>query len=161
MRTRRPTVSNLSTGSVAGQHIVTVNIPVSSGGEVAYVLTLSVSSNLFSDVLQTQNLPAVWVAAAIDARGVIVARGQDYDRYVGRLATQDLRDRAVGEHGTWVGTAADGTPVLGAYTRLRSADWRVAIGVPLSTQEALLRGVLLALSAIGAMLLAASCAVAW
>lgn len=96
MRTRRPTVSNLSTGSVAGQHIVTVNIPVSSGGEVAYVLTLSVSSNLFSDVLQTQNLPAVWVAAAIDARGVIVARGQDYDRYVGRLATQDLRDRAVG-----------------------------------------------------------------
>lgn len=58
LETRRPTVSNLFTGSVARQHIVTVNIPVSSGGEVAYVLTLSVSPDLFSDVLQAQNLPA-------------------------------------------------------------------------------------------------------
>lgn len=90
-----------------------------------------------------------------------MARRRDHDRYVGRLATQDLRDRAVGEHGTWIGTAADGTPVLGAYARLRLADWRMAIGVPLSTQEAPLRDALLALSAMGAMLLAASCASAW
>ena len=161
LETRRPTVSNLFTGSVVRQHIVTVNIPVSNGGEVAYVLTLSTSPELFSDVLQAHRLPGAWVAAAIDGRGVILGRGRDHDRYVGRLATQDLRDRAVGEHGTWIGSTADGTPVLGAYARLRLADWRVAIGVPLSTIEAPLRGALLALSAMGGVLLAACCALAW
>ncbi len=74
-------------------------------------------------------------AAIVDGADRIIARTRKQEEFVGKLATPDLRQNATGLRGLWIGSTAEGLPVLGAYARSAIADWRIAVGVPVAVIE--------------------------
>ncbi|MBV9747769.1 MAG: PAS domain S-box protein, partial [Acetobacteraceae bacterium] len=164
-RTGRTVVSDLFVGATARAPIVTVNVPVlrdGPGGRVArYVLALALQPERLAGLLREQALPKGWVISVVDSRDVVVARSSEQERYAGHVATADLRAHATGADGTWTGTTLDGAAVLAAYDRLRLANWRVAVGVPLDRVEGPLHAILLALGAGGSAVILVSGVLAW
>ena len=164
-RTGRAFVSGLFTGAAARAPIVTVNVPVlrdgPTGKEVRYVLALALPPARLAALLREQALPKGWLISVVDSRDIVVARSGEQERYLGRLATADLRERATDASGTWTGTTLDGAGVLAAYDRLRLANWRVVVGVPLNRVERPLHTILLILGTGGAAVVLVSGALAW
>jgi PAS domain S-box-containing protein len=161
-RLRRTVVSDLFIGAAARGPIVTVNVPVLRDDKTAsYVLALALSPVRLATVLREQASPKGWVISVVDSRDTVIARSSEQGRYVGLLATADLRDNATGAGGTWTGTTLNGADVLAAYDRTRLADWRVAVGVPLNRVERPLRAMLLTLAAGGIVVVLLSGALAW
>ena len=153
---RKPVVSDLISNPSRGAPMLAVVAPVMRGGQVAYLLSLSVEPARLAQILREQSVPPDWTLTVVDARYTLVARSPEHDRFVGRQASTDLRRNATGERGWWMGSRLDGTPVLAAYDRLRVADWRVAVGVPVATMEAPLRSALIWLAGAGLFVLALS-----
>jgi len=159
VRTRGPVVSNLFVGTSLKPMLV-VDLPILHGGDVAYVLGMTLAPDQLAPLLHEQAPPA-WVVSVVDANDTIIARSKDQERFVGHLATADLRSHASGENGSWTGAALDGVSVLAAYDRLRLANWRVAVGVPLAAVEQPLRTVLLTLGGGGLAVALLSGLLAW
>ena len=168
-RTGRTVVSDLFTGAAARAPIISVNVPVRRDGpaekgadkRIPYVLTLALSPERLATVLREQALPKGWVIAVVDSRDIIIARSGEQERYLGHLATADLREHSTGPSGTWTGTTLNGTAVLAAYDRLRLADWRVAVAVPVNRVERPLRALLLSLGFGGAVVVLLAGTLAW
>ena len=59
----------------------------------------------------------------------------EQEEFVGKLASTDFRQNATGLRGLWIGSTAEGLPVLGAYARSAIADWRIGVGVPVGVIE--------------------------
>ncbi|WP_203070312.1 ATP-binding protein [Falsiroseomonas ponticola] len=151
----RPTmISGLFQGAAAGEALfaIEIQIPPLRPGEGPAFLSLSLPVTRIRDVLASERIPREWTVAVVDDGGTILARNARHEEFVGRPATQDLRDNTRGREGTWRGTTADGRPVLGTYARSALADWRVAVGVPDHTLAEPLRRSLLLLVATGALL---------
>lgn len=72
--TGRPTVSDLFVGLPLRRKIMSVNVPVTIDGRIAYVLGIGILPEQFSALLQAQKLPDGWVAAVLDAGGTVVGR---------------------------------------------------------------------------------------
>ncbi len=153
-RPRQTMVSGLFQGTAEREALFAMEIQISPlhPGEGPAFLSLSLPVTRIRDVLATEGLPEGWTVAVVDGHDTILARNSRHDEFVGRQATQDLRDNTRGRHGTWRGTTADGRAVLGTYVRTSLADWRVAVGVPDHALAEPLRRSLLLLVATGALL---------
>ncbi len=158
VQTRRAIVSNLFTGK-SGPMLV-LDLPILRGDDVAYVLSMTLPPGQLTPLLREQASPG-WVISVLDANDIILARSHDQERFIGHLATADLRSHATGENGAWSGSTLDGTSVLAAYDRLHLANWRVAVGVPFSLVEQPLRIVLLSFGAGGVGVILLSALLAW
>jgi signal transduction histidine kinase len=158
-RRERLTVTGMFMGMVNRVPMFAVELPagIAVPGEAEPLfLSLSAPADRIRRVLEDRQAPEGWTIAVIDAAGTILARNHRHEDFVGRTATADLRTAATGREGTWRGFTADGVPVLGTYARSGLADWRVAVGVPLTTLNQPLHRSLLLLSAFGAALAALS-----
>ena len=153
---KRPVVSDLITTPQRGPPMLAVVVPVLREGQATYLLSLSVEPERLAQILREQGVPPGWTLSVVDSRYTLIARSHEHDRFVGKLATPDLRSRATGERGWWMGVTLEGNPVLAAYDRLRAADWRVAVGVPVATVEAPLRRALIWFAGAGLFALAMS-----
>jgi PAS domain S-box-containing protein len=129
-QTDRPAVSNLY--QVATRPVVAIDVPVESGdGKIAYVLSLSPRLKAFTDVIGRQQLPATWLTAVLDRRGVVVARVPNGDRYVGREASSSALAHLLREREGIIKTVSlEGIPLLTAFSHADRFGWAVAIGVP-------------------------------
>ena len=157
---RRPFVSDLFTGA-SGRPRIAVLAPVLRGGEVAYVVGLSLDPAYFTTILQMQALPAGWLASVRDDHNRLFARTQDVQRYLGRTPTQRYLAHVADDRSVWTGTTLEGTPILAAYAKTRLANWRVGVGVPLTVAEESLRTSVLALALSGVVTLTFGCGLAW
>jgi len=83
VKTGTPHISNLFTGTVMQQPILTVGVPVLQEGKVVYVLTMALDPAHLSAVLEQQNIPPEWTAGILDRKGIIVARNRDLGRFLG------------------------------------------------------------------------------
>ena len=160
-QTRRPVVSGLFRSRVSQLPTLAVDVPVLRDGTVRYVLALSVRASSLSDLLSNQSLPDGWVASVTDASDHVVARNLRPDKFVGGFASPDVRRHGVGDHAAWVGNTLEATPVLAAMQRQHLADWRVTVGVPLSTIEAPLHNTITLLGVTGVITLAFAGLLAW
>jgi len=153
-RPRQTMISGLFQGAAAGEALFAMEIQVAPlrAGEGPAFLSLSLPVTRIRQVLASERLPPDWTIAVVDDQGMILARSQRHEDFVGRQATRDLQDNTRGTEGTWRGTTADGRPVLGTYARSALADWRVAVGVPDNALAEPLRRSLLLLVATGALL---------
>ena len=130
-----PTISDVFMGATSRSPIVSINVPIIRGGEVSGLVNTGLDPARLSALLAAGGLPPDWTAAVVDRKGLIVARSRQAERFVGTVASDDLRQNAVGEEGTWVGSTADGQPVLAGYTRSDFTGWRTAVGVPKQIAE--------------------------
>ncbi|NAZ37050.1 ATP-binding protein [Rubellimicrobium sp. CFH 75288] len=158
LRTGAAVVTNLFTGSVSGDSIFAAVTPIFEDSEPRWLLSVNYSERRLQGIVDAAQLPVAWTGAIVDRAGTIMARNRDPERFVGTRATQDLIDATTGEGGTWLGFTADGQRVFGAYARIPSAGWRVAVGVRRADLASPVRrsvGILAGLGA-GLLLLSAS-----
>jgi PAS domain S-box-containing protein len=127
--TRQPQVSDLFVGRLTGDKLFAIVVPVVRDDTVPYTLAISVPVTRINAMLGQMDLPPGWTVAVVDRSGTILARNNRADEFVGKRATEDLLKSTAGREGTWTGTTIDGQEVLGAYSRTRLGDWRVAVGV--------------------------------
>ena len=166
---RRPVVSNVFTGAVDGGATLAVALPVLRGPDVAYVLSVNLTPARLSNLLRSQGLPPDWSLLVMDGRNAVIARSgqvegaveESKEQVVGQLAATDVPRHAAGEHGSWTSTTLEGTEVFATHARLRLAEWRVVVGVPVAALEAPMHRVMLALWATGGAVLALSSILAW
>jgi len=155
---RRPYVSDFRIGQVSGEQQFVLTVPVMNGDRVLYFLSFAAPVTRIRDVILAAEPRQDRVIAAIDRVGVILARNIDQQTYAGQPATADLQANTTGKEGTWVGTTIDGSPVLGAYSRVELSDWRVAVGIPRETLVAPLRRSFWLVASVGLALLLAALA---
>ena len=115
--TRQPVVSDLFVGATAQRPIVSVSVPILRDGNAVGIVDAGIDPARLAELLRQVELPDKWLAAIVDDANRIVARSRKHEEFVGSLATRDLQQNATGPRGFWVGSTAEGLPVLGAYTR--------------------------------------------
>ncbi len=125
----RAVVTDLFKGRVSSELVFGITTLVRRGGAPAYVLAFSLSQSRLQNIIARAEHPASYTVSIVDRAGVIMARTPRPEDFVGKLATQDLRDSTVGLEGTWAGTTADGIPVFGAYSRSRLTGFVAAVGI--------------------------------
>ncbi|HVL70878.1 MAG TPA: GAF domain-containing protein, partial [Beijerinckiaceae bacterium] len=152
----RVAVSDLFVGARSGVPQFAVQLPVSAPGQPDAVLGLSIPVEAIRDVILAEEPRPSLTVAVIDRAGRILARNSRHEDFVGRPATPDLQENTPGREGTWDGFTIDGQPVLGAYSRSRLADWRVAVGLRRAELSAPLRRSLWTFAALGAGLIVLS-----
>ncbi|HJW23630.1 MAG TPA: ATP-binding protein [Rhodocyclaceae bacterium] len=158
----RPTVSDLFIGPVTKRPIVSVYVPVTIDGKVAYALAIGIQPEHFNAILKAQRLPTDWMVGVFDSTGTIVGRTHSPERLVGHKANAKLLQRMIESSEGWLqATTSEGIPVLSFYSRAPVTSWRVAIGIPRKVLEgALLRS--LTLLALGvAALFGSGLVLAW
>lgn len=137
----KPVVSDLYTVPQFKHPIISVDVPVFIGGEVAYSLGITVFPEHLNALLIAQNLPAGWVAAMVDSSGTVVGRNITPEKFVGsKVQPILLRALSQSREGTLESPSLEGTPVHAAYSRSALTNWSVAIGIPrASLQQALMQ----------------------
>jgi hypothetical protein len=86
----RAFTSNVFTSSTSGKKAVSVSAPVVRGGKARYVVAATMEYDLWTDWLRRRT-PEGSIAAVDDREGVIFARSNRPEAFVGRTASDPLR----------------------------------------------------------------------
>ena len=140
MRTQRISVSDLFPGAIARRLIVTVDVPVVRNGESKYVLSMALLPETLTCVLEDCPIPADWIVAIFDRKGLTIARNVGAARFIGQPGRPDLiAEVRETPEGAIRNVSREGIPLYNAFTRSELSDWSVVVGVPLSTINAPVR----------------------
>ena len=135
----KPVVSDLFFGGVLRSPTLAVEVPVWKNGKVVYSLAVGILPEKLGTILAEQQLPPDQIAVILDSKGVVVARTQDAQKFVGQQASPSLLKQVRdANEGKQEGTTLEGIPVYFFYNRSTVSGWTVAIGVPKSIVHAAL-----------------------
>ncbi len=152
----RTFITDIFQGQLSNQPIFAIATAVRRADQPIYVLYFSLSLDRLQRILSQTEIAPGYSVAIVDRGGTIMARNLRPEEFVGKLASQDLRERTGGRQGNWTGTTIDGRRIFGAYARSNLTDFRAAVGVPhTELNEPLWRSLSL-FAAIGAATLALS-----
>jgi PAS domain S-box-containing protein len=122
---------NLTTGPLTKGPVLCVAVPVMSEGRIAYALAAVFEPALLNRVLDDQSLPQGWYGAILDREFRTVARMPEPQRFVGRLATPDMRERLrASALGVKPSRSLDGVPTYAAYSRSSTTGWSFIVAMP-------------------------------
>jgi two-component sensor histidine kinase len=153
-RTGAPAFSNLFTGSITGQPIVVIDVPVYRGGRVVYSMSFSPPFAMFQRLIEQQNFGPEWTVAIFDRTGTNVARVPNPQDTVGQKASPSLMAELFRHREAQIHTTSlEGVPLLTAFTRSPVTEWTVAAGIPTALVTAPLWRNLALIACIGAIFL--------
>jgi diguanylate cyclase (GGDEF)-like protein len=160
--TGQPVLFDLIPAAIDGSPIIVYAVPVWLDGQVAYSLNAGIPSSRLSAILASHPLPAGWVAALTDSRGILVARSRDPVRFIGQPVSTPLQESLLtgSNSGLVESTTKDGVPVISAFVKSQMTNLRVVVGAPKSMLASqvtygVLTYALLAIVVIGIALVAA------
>ena len=145
---KKPAVSDFVEGLVAQQPIYLISVPVVEGGEVAFLLHMTVNLSRLNDFIKG-DIDAGQVAGVLDRHNIVLARTEESNERIGKLASSNFTDQIKGSEGTWLGQNLQGYKIRLGYARSKISGWLVWVGVPDATGQASLRKALWALSLLG------------
>ncbi|HET9643820.1 MAG TPA: ATP-binding protein [Burkholderiaceae bacterium] len=124
------TISDLLVGPLTGRQVIAISVPVPKLGPGAG-LSLVVQPDHLQRVIEEQHLPADWTVAVVDRSGMVVARQPNPQKWIGHLATADLRAR-LGQQaeGLMTSITLEGVRSTAFFSRVPSYGWTFVIGVP-------------------------------
>jgi len=159
LSTLAPAVGHVAVGP-SGRHAFAVRIPVLKDGRLRYVLSAVVPTTRIVEVVTRQQVAAPWVATVFDQGGTRVAssRAGGPGRYSAAL------EQLVGvgnREGVGVTRVPAGADKLVGFSRVRSSQWVVAVGIPSDEANADLRRVIAAVGAGTAVSLGLLAWLAW
>ncbi|MDT8990312.1 sensor domain-containing diguanylate cyclase [Curvibacter sp. APW13] len=129
----RTALTDVFTGAVTGKPTVALALAVVPEGRPPYSLRAGISTLQLSKLLSRQELPEGWLIAILDSKGVIAARSHEAARFIGQLATPEIRAATASQReGTMFATTKDGKAVVTGFTHLSVGDWSVVVGAPRS-----------------------------
>ncbi|HJV34566.1 ATP-binding protein [Geomonas sp.] len=127
----KPAVSNLILHVVTKRPLVSIDVPVLRGGRVVYDLSMTLNSQRMAAWLPVHNLPHKWYCSVLDRKGIMAARTEQPERYLGKRVTPALFAAITSAaEGTTELTNMAGVRVLSAFSRSPISGWTVAMGVP-------------------------------
>ena len=134
--TKQRQVSNLFRGSISGRPVFNVEVPIlDAAGEVRHVLIMSFPAAHIADLLRKQQLEAPWITGITDNNGIILARSERHDDFVGKPLPRELLEQSRTAAGVFRATNVAGDPILRATVRSGLSGWLVSATVPLSHVE--------------------------
>ena len=127
VETKSPVVTDLFWGRLRKQYVLNVLFPVVEGGNVTFVLALSLTPQRVLSLLQGQDLGGEWTTAVLDSKGVVVARSRAHEQYVGQKISDAARAQVNGV--VHPADSIDGRRILRVMIQTRSSKWVVAAAV--------------------------------
>lgn len=158
-----PIVSDLFIGTVSKQPVLSIALPVTRKGKVAYLLAMVISPQSFNALLLEQRLPSNWMGLIVDSKGMIISRQPDPEKFLGRPLSKRLKallaDTNVDE-GWGEGRTSYGVDVYRSFSQSKLSRWAVVVGAPQAVIDAPVKRavVILGAGAAGFILLAVSVA---
>ncbi len=128
-------VSDMFLGVVSRQPVINVEVPVWRDQTVRYVLIMALDASRFARLLQSQQLDQGWITGITDGKGIILARSERHDEFVGKPLPKDLLDASRSATTTFRTTSVAGVSILRATVRSQVAGWLVSATVPVSFAE--------------------------
>jgi signal transduction histidine kinase len=131
MATGRPSISDVFIGPVTKRPLMSVGVPVFRGNAPKYTLSVSVFPERLNELLIRQRLPPNWIAVVFDTSGVVAARTQNPERFIGRKGSPALQAAmARASAGVIESITGEGIPAYAAFSRSEVSNWDVVIGIP-------------------------------
>ncbi|ONF97308.1 PAS domain-containing protein [Sphingomonas jeddahensis] len=119
------------TRGVVVNHILCVDVPVVRDGRAKYVISVIFKPRFLRSVLDRQHLSAGTFGTILDQNGRVVWRNADPERFIGDLATADLRaDIAARGEGIRESTALSGEATLAAFSKSPRSGWTFVVAAP-------------------------------
>jgi diguanylate cyclase (GGDEF)-like protein len=160
--TGQPVISEIYVGGVLRKPVVSIDLPVSLAGKVAYVLSIGLLPNDFNAILAAQNFPPGWVSAIFDHTGTIAARTHAPEEFVGQKGTAEYIQRiSESLEGSMETVTREGIPTLSVWSRSSVTGWSVGIGIPREILERDLMHTMIWLASGLATLLVVGLSLAW
>jgi two-component sensor histidine kinase len=154
-RTGHPYYSNLFTGSVARQRIITVNVPVFRNGQPAYEISFNPPLETFQKIIEQQRPSQDWTVSIFDRTGINFARVPNPEQTIGQRASPTLFAKLFNQPEAKLNTVSlEGVPLITAFTRSPETGWIVAAGIATATLTGPLWQALAVTAAIGGILFA-------
>jgi two-component system sensor histidine kinase UhpB len=148
-KTSQPLISDMAMDPATHRMVVTINVPVTRDGQLAYVLSVDISSTL-QRILAVLDLPDGWVAAMFDRTGHMIARSRDPELYIGTRASREFMRHIETEDEGWVpGVSREGVPLFTAFAHAPLSGWTITVGIPRASLLAPVRHTTLILVLLG------------
>ena len=153
---KKPMVSNLFFGRVAGGARLAVNVPVLSDGQVRYIIAATFNPAAFMKLIATQNISPSWLATIIDRNQIIVARNRDGEKLIGKPASSSFAAQAKQHReAIWRGITLEGIATVSALNRSEFSGWTVGLAISADEFDTPLKNSLLRTLAGGLLLMLA------
>lgn len=143
-------VSSLFLGPALKKPLAMVTVPIRGPAVIVpgaapagppFVLAGVKLPSRIQSILIAQKLPADWTVSVIDRSGALVARSSGIDKLLGtKVVPSVAKLLQLGVDATSEGNGRDGKPVLLFVTPSQYSGWSVAVGIPLDSLNATLRG---------------------
>ena len=129
-------VSDVVLSSTSGKPTVFFGVPVVRRGAPAYGIAATMEFDVWTQWLK-QRIPLDTIAAIDDRSGVIFARSERPENFVGRPATEQLRKAyAEAPSGVVRNVNREGVDIYVAYTTSQLTGWHTLIIMPASVVDA-------------------------
>ena len=128
--TMKPHYSDVIMGTVAGRPIITLTVPVVFGGTLRGFLHMSINPEWVLDLLKGQQLPPEWNTGVSDRKGVIIARLQRHEEFVGTPLPDDLLRQSRSQPGAFRTTNIEGVETVRATRVSPLTGWLISANVP-------------------------------
>jgi signal transduction histidine kinase/CheY-like chemotaxis protein len=126
-----PRLLGLTPGASGDRLAAVFQVPVVRHGVTLMNVGLAIPPSLLQRLVDAQRMPASWTIAVIDREGHVVARKPDAQRWVGSLATAELRERmAEPFSGFFEAETLDGERAYAFFGKSETYGWAFVIGVP-------------------------------
>jgi hypothetical protein len=136
-----------------------VSVPIMVEGKVAFVLSGALPAHRLQKLFAESGLLRggelglrdAWSAGVVDRKGIILARSQRPEAFVGQLAQAPMVQASAGDamSGLFDVVSRDGIDIKNAFQRIPEIGWTVGVAVPAAVVNAPLRETALTMAAIG------------
>jgi signal transduction histidine kinase/CheY-like chemotaxis protein len=132
----KPVFSDLIKGSATGKFVVSVEYPVTIADGRRFVLNEWMFSDRLNGLLPSGTVPATWLIAVFDRKGMTIARNKNPGKFVGEPPRGErLKTILAGFEGISRAYTRDGVEMYGAWERSEMTGWTVGVGVPVAEIE--------------------------
>ena len=130
METGELAVSDLFVALDSRRPTIGINVPVVRNGKVLYALEMAFHPQVLTELLLEERLPADWIAALVDKKGVFIARTKAPERFVGRAGTAELLSQiAKSQEGWGTERTFEDIPVYHAFVKSNLTGWVTWVAV--------------------------------
>lgn len=129
---RKTTVTNVRTGLLSKEPVVSVNVPVFSPTGQKYLLSQVFRVTRFNKLLRSSAISPTWIVSVFGSDGMAIARNVRADQFVMQPVPTALYQAALQTaHGQTRYVTRENIAVYGAFTHTDRTGWTVSVGVPI------------------------------
>ncbi len=134
VESRKPVVSELTTGQVSGKPTVILAYPVLEDDRIVGVLGLGVNLTALQSVFTSIPLPDGSVITVTDSASRVLARSRDAEKYIGTaIETNAVPPSQVAA--TQIRSGLDGIPRVYGNSSIVRGPWVLSVGIPTSVVD--------------------------